>query len=120
VGLSASLHNRGRVVRKVRNGARVEGRTPHPEVHGEWFRCRLIRGENRTLETDDRGRRRVLLQATLVAATDDLLSSDAVEIGNDRWQVASFVDTLQPRSATPLLSAHVERVHEPHLTGVTL
>ncbi|MDP1849782.1 MAG: hypothetical protein Q8K79_18495 [Solirubrobacteraceae bacterium] len=109
--MSASLRQRARTIRVVRHGERVEGRSGHAEIRGEWFPARVVLGAAR--EADDRGHKKIIQAAQLVGRVDDLLSSDAIEVeGGARWRVTSQPEVLQPRSATPVVTAALERTIE--------
>jgi hypothetical protein len=114
--LTPALRDRARVVRPVKIGPRVEGRTLVEPTHGEWFPARLIVTTAR--EVEDNGRRRVVEAGELVCATDDVRTSDAIEVesatlGSGRWQVAGTVQVAQTRRPTLAVVIPVERVLEP-------
>jgi len=96
------------VIRAVRDAERVEGRSGFAAVTGAWFPCRVVLGE--AVEIDDRGHRRILARAQLVARTADLRSSDRVEIDGLTWSVASQPETLRTHAALPVVTAVLERV----------
>jgi len=98
-------------VRQARHGERVEGRTAHDDIHGEYFACRVVLGPAR--EVDDRGRRKIVASGQLVARTDDLRASDSIEIDGEKWQIVSLPEVLRARSSTPITTASIERVVEP-------
>lgn len=118
MGLTASLRDRARVVRDVRHGPRTEGRTASAPVRHEWFACRVILGAGR--EVEHHGGKRIVQAAQLVArGVEDLRSSDIIEMASgERWHVAGAVETLQARSATPVVTCAVERVIEPPIASV--
>ena len=98
------LIHRGRVVRKVATGARVEGTREYGTVYGPWFRCRVFPEESQEGEGVRGGRKQLMKTPHVIVGIKDLqgdpvavgeitpavqLEIDAGPLGTSVWQVGS-------------------------------
>jgi hypothetical protein len=124
VSLNAALVDRGRVVRKVA-GAKVQGRSRVTDVHGAWFRVRLMPGPVPEGEDEQRGRRRTSPSPSLMAAVKDeagelveIRSSDEIEVdspelGLARWRVTGDPEPMRKKRRVIGWTVTLERLVEP-------
>jgi len=115
------LADRARVIRKVADGPRVEGRMALLDTTGDWFAARLIPAPSVEIEDERHGRRRIVETGSLVCANADLLTSDELEVqsrtlGDARWRIAGAPQIHRNRRARNAVVVPVERLVEPPAT----
>jgi hypothetical protein len=126
MGLQSVLVDKARPVRKVVNGARVEGTTVASVVTGEWFRARLTLAEAQ--ETTENGRKRTLPAPSLIyslrdlggnliqLAAQDKVEIESVQLGNNTWQVTGDPKPIRKKRSLIGYKASLKRVDEHKVT----
>jgi hypothetical protein len=116
--LTGALRDQARVVRPLKLGPRVEGRSYLSPIHGDWFPARLILSPAREVEDEHHGRRRIVESGEVVCATDDVQGTDELEVksrtlGLTRWHVAGSPQVARTRRPGVAVVVPVERLVEP-------